>query len=452
MITNMKKAFYILALPVLTLFMIACNNSEEKQPNIILIMADDLGYGELSCYGSSKIHTPNIDGLALQGISFTDFHANGPVCSPTRAALMTGKYQQRTGVEGVITAASHREVGLSLDETTLAEALKILGYSCGIFGKWHLGYAEEFNPVHQGFDDFVGFVSGNVDYQSHIDQEGYLDWWKGNKIDNEEGYTTDLITRYGVEFLKQNNPDDTGKPFFLYLPHEAPHYPIQARNDDPIRNEGSGKTIRKVPNESVPSIYTEMIETMDEGIGEILNTLKTMGMEENTIVIFCSDNGAAGNRGDNGGLRAAKASLYEGGIRVPAIIRYPGKIAEKDTSNATVMSMDLFPTLLDLAGSKSTGLKLDGISVKNLLFNGEELPDRNLFWSFKNQKAMRKGKWKLVSTILEDKTTHELFDLETDLSEKNDLSAKHPQLLKEMLQDLDNWEEEVWSGVNIIAK
>ena len=425
---------------------------EEMPPNIILIMADDLGYGELSCYGSSKIHTANIDALAEQGIRFTDFHANGPVCSPTRAALMTGKYQQRTGVEGVITAANHREVGLSLNETTLAEALKDLGFVCGIFGKWHLGYAEKFNPTYQGFDDFVGFVSGNVDYQSHIDQEGYLDWWKGNKIDNEEGYTTDLITRYGVEFLKKNNPRNTGKPFFLYLPHEAPHYPIQARNDAPVRKEGSGKYIRKVPKDSVPFIYTEMIETMDEGIGEILKTLKTLGIEENTIVIFCSDNGAAGSSGDNGVLRGSKASLYEGGHRVSAIIRYPGKISGKDTCDATVMSMDLLPTLLDFVGGKPTDTELDGISIKSLLLHGEQLPDRDLFWSFKSQRAMRRGKWKLVSTVKDEIIINELFDLEADLSEENDLSAEEPQLLNDMLQEMESWYEEVWSGVTTISK
>jgi arylsulfatase A-like enzyme len=148
---------------------------------------------------------------------------------------MTGKYQQRTGVEGVITAANHRNVGLSLNEVTIAEELKAHGYNCAILGKWQLGYAKKFNPVLQGFDSFVGFVSGNIDYHAHIDQEGYLDWWNDTIINNEKGYTTDLITKYGVEYIKRNNPAKTGKPFFLYLPHEAPHYPIQGRDDAPVR-------------------------------------------------------------------------------------------------------------------------------------------------------------------------------------------------------------------------
>ena len=365
---------------------------------------------------------------------------------------MTGKYQQRTGVEGVITAANHREVGLALQENTLAESLKALGYNCGIFGKWHLGYAEEFNPTYQGFDEFVGFVSGNVDYHSHIDQEGYLDWWNGNKIDNEDGYTTDLITKYGIDFLKRNNPKNTGKPFFLYLPHESPHYPIQGRHDKPVRNEGSGKLIRKVPNDSVPIIYKEMIETLDEGVGQLMQALKREGLAENTIVVFCSDNGAAGKRGDNGVLRASKASLYEGGHRVPAVVWYPGKIAAGEVSDATVLSMDLFPTMLDFAGGASSGNNLDGFSLKNFLLTGDELQGRDLFWGFKRQKAMRRGKWKLVSTVKEDSIIHELFDLEADLSEKNDLSNEFPDLKNEMVKEIEKWHDEVWSGVETVSK
>jgi arylsulfatase A len=452
-----NRMFFMSWAGVICLFFVAssCENAipaSDVQPNIVLIMADDLGYGELSCYGSPTVKTPNIDKLAEQGVKFTDYHSNGAVCSPTRAALMTGKYQQRTGIEGVITAANHREVGLSLEETTIAEELQQLGYYCGIFGKWHLGYAKEFNPTYQGFDDFAGFVSGNVDYHAHIDQEGYLDWWKGIEIENEKGYTTDLITQYGVDFIKTNNPKKTGKPFFLYLPHEAPHYPIQGRSDAPVRKEGSKKHIRKVPNDSIPIIYTEMIETMDEGIGDIMQTLITEGLDEHTIVVFCSDNGAAARRGDNGVLRSYKASLYEGGHRVPAIIRYPGKISDGSTITTTVMSMDLLPTLVDFAGGVPTDKIIDGISISSLLLTGAQLQDRDLFWSFKNQKAMRRGKWKLVSTTKEDKVIHELFNLENDLSEKDDLSADHPQLSNDMQKAMENWHRDARRGVATVAK
>jgi len=423
------------------------------QPNIILIMADDLGYGELSCYGSEIVNTPNIDQLASEGIKFTDFHSNGSVCSPTRAALMTGKYQQRTGVEGVITAKSHRDVGLSLDEITMAEVLKKQGYSCGMYGKWHLGYGEAYNPIHQGFDTFTGFVSGNVDYHTHVDQEGYLDWWKGNVIDNEEGYTTDLISNYGVAFIKKNNSNKTGKPFFLYLSQEAPHAPIQGRNDAPVRNEGSGKMIRKVSKEEEPIIYKEMIEIMDEGIGKVLQTIKDEGLYENTIVVFCSDNGAAGSRGDNGVLRAAKASVYEGGHRVPGIIRYPGKIKAGVVNNTTVMTMDLLPTFTDFSGGNiNDEVIIDGVNLKNMLLKNEALPERDLYWSFANRRAMRSGDWKLVSHKRKNGVVNELYNLENDLSEKNDLSEERPELVEEMYNKLQNWEKEVRAGVESVSK
>lgn len=422
------------------------------QPNIILIMADDLGYGELSCYGSEKVNTPNIDQLASSGVKFTDFHSNGPVCSPTRAALMTGKYQQRTGVEGVITAKSHREVGLSLDEITMAEVLKKQGYSSGMYGKWHLGYGEPYNPIHQGFDTFTGFVSGNVDYHTHVDQEGYLDWWKENVIANEEGYTTDLITNYGVEFIKKNNSNKTGKPFFLYLSQEAPHAPIQGRNDAPVRFEGSGKMIRKVSKEEEPIIYKEMIEVMDEGVGKIMQAIKDEGLYENTIVVFCSDNGAAGKRGDNGVLRAAKASVYEGGHRVPGIISYPGKIKAGTINDTPVMTMDLLPTFVDFSGGNLTKELIDGVNLKNMLLENETLPERDLFWSFANRRAMRSGKWKLVSHKKKDGRINELYNLDNDLSEKIDVSKEHPELVIEMLSKLQNWEEEVRANVETVSK
>ncbi|MEP3837804.1 MAG: sulfatase-like hydrolase/transferase [Algibacter sp.] len=444
-----------------TMLMVSCKkhekqneevNIEPKKPNIILIMADDLGYGELSSYGSTKINTPNIDKLASQGVKFLDFHSNGPVCSPTRAALMTGKYQQRTGVEGVITAANHREVGLSLKELTLAEELQNLGYATAMFGKWHLGYAEEFNPTYQGFETFTGFVGGNIDYHSHIDQEGYLDWWKGNIIDDEKGYTTDLITSYGVNYIKNNNPKKTGKPFFLYLSQEAPHYPIQGRYDKPVREEGNKKYIRKVAKDSVQMIYTHMIETMDEGIGEIMKTVNAEDLNENTMIIFCSDNGAAGKRGDNGGLRDSKASVYEGGHRVPLIISYPNQIKANSVSNAAVMSMDFLPTLVDIAGGKPTGKNIDGINFKSHLFKGTKLEDRKLYWVFGSKKAIRDGDWKLVTNETEGKESVELFNLKNDLSEKQDLSANEPVRVKNMLSQLENWQKEVRNGVVSVAK
>jgi arylsulfatase A-like enzyme len=209
---------------------------KESKPNIIIILADDYGYGDVGCYGSREYNTPHIDALAAGGMRFTDFHSNGVVCSPTRAALLTGRYQQRSGISGVVTAGAHRHTGMDLKEITFAEVLKAEGYVTGLFGKWHLGYAVEYNPVHQGFDEFIGYVSGNVDYHAHLDQTGKEDWWKEDELVPENGYTTDLITTHGVDFIRRHRE----KPFLLYLAHQAPHYPFQGRQDPPRYSRDSG--------------------------------------------------------------------------------------------------------------------------------------------------------------------------------------------------------------------
>ncbi len=441
----MKKYYLLLVMLVICSISINAKVDTNRKLNVVLIMADDLGYGDLSCYGNSNIKTPNIDKLAAEGIRFTDFHSNGVVCSPTRAALLTGRYQQRAGIEGVITAARHRTVGLSLDKITIADELKKHGYTCGIFGKWHLGYAPEFNPTFQGFNKFIGFVSGNVDYHAHIDQEGYLDWWRDSTITNEKGYSTDLITKYGVEFIK----DNVDKPFFLYLPHETPHYPYQKRVDKEVRKVGVNKSI-KISDEKIPAVYKEMIEVMDEGIGEILAVLKETGLDKNTIVIFCSDNGA-NNKGNNGVLRGFKGGVYEGGHRVPAIVWNPGKIKGGTTSNETIISMDIFPTILDFLNVKPADSNFDGRSIKDLLLNGDKLSERDLFWSYGRKKAIRSGAWKLISQISDEENRFELYDLSQDISEKNNLADQYPELVQQLKLKLLNWDKNVREGIDIVA-
>jgi len=414
-----------------------------NRPNIILIMADDLGYGDIGCYGSKKNSTPNIDALAKGGMKFTDYHSNCPVCSPTRAALMTGRYQQRSGIEGVIYAKGQaRQTGLALEETTFAEILKKHGYVTGIFGKWHLGYNVQFNPVKQGFDEFRGYVSGNVDYHSHIDGAGFDDWWKNLEKVPEEGYCTDLITKHGVDFIERHKDE----PFCLYLPHESVHSPYQGRNDPPQRLPG-GKTGKKARGEEIARAYKEMIEVMDEGIGKIVETVKRLGLERKTFIFFCSDNGATKN-GSNGALAGYKGSLWEGGHRVPAIACWPGRIRPGSVTSQTVLGMDMFPTMVSIAGAKlPAGLNLDGVNLLGTLMKGRELPKRTLFWRYRKQKAVRKGPWKLL--IQDNKV--KLYNLDDDLGEKNNFAEMKPEMVKMLQAELTTWEQEVSAGVELRA-
>lgn len=408
-----------------------------QKSNIIIILADDLGYGDVGCFGSTKVKTPHIDALAADGIRFTDFHSNGAVCSPTRAALLTGRYQQRTGIVGVVTAAGHRHAGMDLDETTFAEMLQTGGYKTALFGKWHLGYRPEYNPIRQGFDQFIGFVAGNVDYQAHLDQTGIEDWWKQDKLTPEVGYSTDLITDHGVEFIQRNQES----PFLLYLAHAAPHYPYQGRQEPQFYTRKKGKT--KKPFR--PGVYEEMIEVMDEGVGRIRHAVDNANLSENTLIIFFSDNGPS-RPGSSGRLRGKKGSIWEGGHRVPAVAYWPGKIAAGTVSHETVMGADLLPTMAAIAGALlPEDVQLDGVSLLPHLTQRKELAPRPVFWGIKNRLAIRRGHYKLITTTNFSKPT--LYNLQTDISESRDIAEQHPKLVQELLQLLRHWHESVTHGV-----
>jgi len=407
---------------------------ESMKPNFIIILADDLGYGDVGCYGNRDIHTPSLDAMARSGVKFTDFHSNGAVCSPTRAALLTGRYQQRCGVEGVITAARHRDEGMALEEVTFAEVLKSAGYATALFGKWHLGYQAAFNPVRQGFDEFRGFVAGNVDYQSHIDQTGRVDWWRGDKLEKESGYTTDLITNHALDFINRNKD----RPFCLYLPHAAPHYPYQSRGDKADRSPGKPTPIGGSRQDKAAA-YAEMIEAMDDGIGRIIKRLDELKLTRKTLVFFFSDNGPGGI-GSAGPLRARKGSLYEGGHRVPAIACWPGTIKAGTIADAPAMGADLLPTMASLAGAPlPKGRTIDGVDVSPVLLEGKRPAEQAMFWRFGPQKAVRMGPWKLY--VAKDRT--ELYNLADDLGEKTDLAAKHTERVKELGELLAAWEKQV---------
>jgi arylsulfatase A len=401
----------------------------QEKPNIIIIMADDMGYSDLGCYGNKTTRTPHIDKLAQNGIRFLDFHSNGVVCSPTRAALLTGKYPQSVGISGVITAKSHRHVGLDTKEILISEVLKGKDYKTGIIGKWHLGYDTTYSPVKQGFDIFKGYTSGNVDYISHFDQENNFDWWFNTNKSDENGYTTDLITEHSLAFIEQNKD----KPFFLYVAHEAPHSPYQVRESAPERNTKTQSA--PLSTEKQADLYRQMIEIMDEGIGKIVASLDKHNLAKNTLIIFLSDNGAT-KLGSNVPYKGQKGEVWEGGHRVPAIANWKGVI-KPGTSSEQIMSMDLFPTICELTGAAiPRDAEFAGKSFRKILFDKKlRLEERPLFWGYGNAYAVRKGKWKLVN----DKGRLYLFDLNRDYGETDNLYEKFPFEAKSLTELLDSW-------------
>lgn len=407
-------------LTALLLAPLATLHAASDKPNIVIILADDLGYGDLSCYGSA-IQTPNIDRLASAGTRFTDFHSNGAVCSPTRCALMTGRYQQRAGIGGL----ARGDHGMSPNEFTIAEAMKSAGYVTGMFGKWHLGETPEFNPVKQGFDAFWGQLGGRIDYFTHCSagKAGHLDWWKGVEPLEEKGYSTSLIADHSIDFIKRCK----SKPFFLYVAFNAPHTPLQSPG---------------AADEKDPEAYRKVVEWMDKEFGRIVAALLEEGLAKNTFVFFFSDNG--GHEGITGcsskPLRGFKGSFWEGGHREPGIAWWPGHVPAGKVTDQTAMSMDLMPTIMELAGaSLPAERKLDGISLASLLLRGEPLPPRKLFWAQGKDWAMRDGPWKL----LHEGDSEYLFDLGKDLGEQHDLSAQFPERVKTMREDFQAWAKDV---------
>lgn len=401
----------------------------EAQPNLVIIMADDLGYGDLSCYGGPT-PTPRIDEMAKQGLRFTDFHSNGNVCTPTRAALMTGRYQQRSGLTYVLMEDKPTLEGLGASEFTLADGLRKIGYTTGIFGKWHIGYLPEHNPIHHGFDEFRGFVGGCIDCQTHEHPRShYVDWWNGLNKEPENGYSTHLITQHSLDFIKKNK----SKPFFLYIPYNAVHTPFQGPEDS---SEKQAKATRPVAE-----TYALMTQEMDRGVGQILDLLQSEGLDKNTLVLFLSDNGAhEGTPGSSGPLRGFKTDNFEGGHRVPCIAYWPGRIAPATKTDQVAMTFDILPTFFELSGATlPPDRKTDGVSLVPLLLKNSPIPERTLFWADGAKRAMRQGPWKLVVI----KKESFLFNLQEDLGEKNDLSKQNPERLQSMTKATEDWLSEV---------
>lgn len=420
-----------LASGVATIFPIHQNsgNDASPRPNIIVILADDLGTGDTSVYGG-WVKTPHLEQLAAEGLLFKDFHANSSVCSPTRAAFLTGRYQQRVGIVDVV--ARHLDTpGLDPNESTIPSLLKKAGYQTALFGKWHLGMEPKFNPIHHGFDQFRGYLDGYVDYHLH-----QRTWMNGLANEDQKGYTTHLITRNAIEFINQAR----NEPFFMMVSHEAVHLPFQTPDDTAENRKPIPKSERWSRTRIRPK-YKVMLEEMDKGIGEIINALKQKKIADNTLVFFFSDNGAIG-AGSNSPFRGGKFSHFEGGHRVPAIAWWPGKIKPGQQTDQLIMAMDLLPTFAELANvDLSPQRRPDGVSIGKVLFENKSLPERPVFFGYEPKlgTAMRNGDWKMIIKA-EDV---QLFDLSKDIGEKINLANQFPRIARQMRDKIDNWKKTV---------
>jgi arylsulfatase A len=384
-------------------------------PNIIIITGDDLGYGDLSSYGAAMIRTPNIDRMGAEGVKLTSFITNSPVCSPSRGALLTGRYPTRIGVPGVI--GPKNTDGLRANETTLAEALKPHGYATALIGKWHVGHTEQLVPTKQGFDYFFGLPYSNDMHPLPLMR---------NLVQLEEpadqATLTERYTEEAVRYIQENKD----RPFFLYLPHTAPHVPLAI--SDRFRGKSAG------------GLYGDVVEAMDWSVGEVMRTLYETGLDQATIVIFSSDNGPYG-QGSAGILSGRKYSTYEGGVRVPFFIRWPGQLPAGRVSSEMVSSMDLFPTLLRAAGLPlpPNGFPLDGEDVWPLLRGDVQQlsPRLTLYFNGYFMEAARLGKWKIHVRLWDQPLAKpKLFDLEVDPGERNDVAASHQTLVADLKQQI----------------
>lgn len=421
----------------------ATTAAEARKPNILLILADDLGYGELSIQGNPQIPTPNIDSLARNGVRFTSGYVSGPYCSPTRAALMTGRYQQRYGHEFNPGPAQRAEVtfGLSLKEKTIGDRLKEAGYATGWFGKSHLGYAPQFHPLKRGFDEYFGFLDGAHDYLDAAGDSGNP-ILRGTNVVNSIDYTTEAFAREAIKFIESHQAD----PWFVYLPFNAVHAPLEALPKHLSRFSNISEQKRHT--------FAAMLAAMDDAVGAVLAKIRELGQEENTLIFFLSDNGGptAQTTSGNGPLRGFKAQTWEGGIRVPYIVQWKGHLPAGKIDDRPVIQMDILPTALAAAGIKAQPeWKLDGVNLLPYLDGTRSAPPHAaLYWRFGGQIAIRKGEWKLVKApglaagaqAISGKASTdqaELYNLARDIGEKNDLAASEPAILRDLAADWNAW-------------
>lgn len=400
----------------------------DRRPNIVLIVADDLGYGDLGCFGVTDIPTPHIDSIARDGVRFRQAYGY-PTCSPTRAALMTGRYAERFGVSGALMGEDAPKLAGAV---TVAQRLRAAGYATGLVGKWHLGYSDAASPTRKGFDTFFGFRGGKVDFFKHTDtaqkgptRAGRHDLWDGEREVFREGYTTELFTDRARQFIRDHAAAVPARQFFLYVAYNAPHYARkgvwQAPDAYLERFGAAGRTKGR-------DVYRAMVACLDDGVGGILDELKARQLEADTLVLFMSDNGAQ-SPGSNRPLAGGKFGFREGGVRVPWLARLPGVIAPGTVRDDVVHAIDFAPTVLALAGvRKEPGERFDGINVWPAFTGGPAAGGRTIYFA---DRGLRQGDWKLLNG--------RLYDLAADPGETTDLAAEHPEVRDRLAGELERW-------------
>ncbi|MGC1272533.1 MAG: sulfatase-like hydrolase/transferase [Planctomycetaceae bacterium] len=438
---------------VVTLALSARSSESAGRPDIVLILADDLGYADLGCFGGKAIRTPHLDRIAAEGVRLTNFSVAWPACTPSRAALLTGRYPQRNGLYDMIrndrVNDGHRyteeeyavspEMTLGLDEReiTITEVLHDAGYATGMVGKWDSGRAKRFLPPRRGFDVFYGFANTGIDYYTH-ERYGVPSMFRGlDRTEEDKGtYATDLFRREAVNFVRKN----ADRPFFLYLAFNAPHSASNLEKDSQqVPQEYLDRYYSDADPKNRRTKYMGMVSAMDEAIGELLDVLDEKGLTENTLFVFHSDNGGSGP-GDNGPLHGGKATMWEGGLRVPAIVRWPKQLPAGTTSDEFLTSLEVFPTLLAAANvAKPDGVKLDGFDMRPVLKGEASSKRETMFWKRRSDKAARIGRYKWI----ESTKGGGLFDLETDLGEQRDLSAEKPDVLADLKNRFATWQAEM---------
>jgi len=432
-------------------------DKQTHRPNFVIFYTDDQGYGDLGCMGASDLKTPNLDALAASGVRFTNWYSNSPVCSPSRASVLTGLYPIRAGVRSIL--AGHRQAtGLPQETPTIAKALKTLGYRTALVGKWHLGVAEAARPHHHGFDHWFGFLAGCIDYYSHIfywEMGRGVDpvhdlWDDGREVWRNGVYFTDLITERAVAYIEEFAR--SGEPFFLYVGYNAPHYPMHAPKEHIDRFPDLPPDRR---------IMAAMLAAMDDSVGAIVAALERLGLRQDTFIFFQSDNGPSRETrnwldgshdpyygGLTAGLKGHKFSLFEGGIRMPALMSWPERIPAGQTIGEVGAAIDIFPTFLKAAGGDPSAYDLDGRDILPVLTAGQPSPHEQLFWEMGKQTAVRRGPWKLVlnGQLVEGAPPEDavfLANLDEDPSERANLKDRHPDLAAELKAEAERWREEI---------